>query len=83
MLTFHLTQFRISNNNKLRANSTEDGVGGWKGYTLLVGMRINTTTMETGVQAPENTKNRTSIGCKCIISGYSWNKESQPTIDTA
>jgi hypothetical protein len=33
----------------------------WNFYTLLVGMQVNTTTMESSMEIPQKVKDRTAI----------------------
>jgi hypothetical protein len=60
-LRFYLTPVRMaiikSNNN----NKSWQVCGKTGSYTLLVGMQISTTTMESSMEIPRKTRDRTAI----------------------
>jgi hypothetical protein len=60
MFSFHLTPVRIAIIKNTITNVGEY-VGERSPHTLLVGMYINTTTMEISMEAPQKNKSRTTI----------------------
>jgi hypothetical protein len=60
-LRFHLTPVRMAIIKVITTTNAGKDVAKQNSYTLLVGMQISTTTMESSIEIPQKTRDRTAI----------------------
>jgi hypothetical protein len=60
-LSFHLIQLEWPESRAITTTNSGGDVVKQEPYTLLVGMKISTTTMESSVEIPQKTKHKAAI----------------------